>query len=292
MKKLKEQLIYLHHCKGMGWESIYKLLKSDPSLKSIQHMEIKEKQLTLHHSHLPRTISTRLESPSESIQEQIRQYALNGIQCITIFDEQYPSLLKEIYQPPWVLYVKGDPSLFHKGLKLAVVGSRQATAYGKMAIKEIIPKLVEKNVIIVSGLATGVDALAHETAINCGGSTIGVIAGGLFHIYPEQNKALALKIMEHHLLISEYPPNTKPSKWQFPMRNRIISGLSRGTFIVEAKRKSGSLITANYALNEGREVFALPGHIFSPYSVGTNDLIRQGAKLVTSSEDILEEFDY
>ncbi len=177
--------------------------------------------------------------------------------------------------------------------KLAVVGSRQATPYGKNAIRLLFPELIENGVIIVSGLAKGIDALAHESAIKNDGKTIAVIAGGLYHIYPKENMNLALEMMKTQLVVSEYPPDTKPLKWHFPARNRIISGLSIGTFIIEAKRKSGSLITANYAVNEGREVFSLPGSIFNPYSIGTNDLIQQGAKLVTKcSRTFLKKLDF
>jgi DNA processing protein len=172
---------------------------------------------------------------------------------------------------------------------LAVVGSRQATQYGKNAIRFIFPELIQKGVLIVSGLAKGIDTLAHEYAIKNGGKTIAVIAGGLYHIYPKENMSLALEMMKTQLILSEYPPDTKPLKWHFPARNRIISGLAKGTLIIEAKRKSGSLITANYAVNEGREVFSLPGSIFNPCSVGANEIIQQGAKLVTSAEDILVE---
>lgn len=225
----------------------------------------------------------------EKIRKKIQEYDKNGIAVITIFDKVYPQYLKEIYQPPWVLFAKGDVSLLEVEPKLAVVGSRQATQYGKNAIRMLFPELIKSGVLIVSGLAKGIDALAHEYAMKNGGKTIAVIAGGLYHIYPKENLKLASEMMKSGLILSEYPPDTKPLKWHFPARNRIISGMSRGTLIVEAKRKSGSLITANYAVNEGREVFSLPGSIFNPYSIGANELIQQGAKLVISAEDILEE---
>jgi DNA processing protein len=227
--------------------------------------------------------------PPDIIHEQIRQYKNNEISVITIFDKEYPRALKEIYQPPWVLYAKGDISLLEKEPMLAVVGSRQATQYGKNAIRLIFPELIDHNLVIVSGLAKGIDALAHEQTIRLGGRTIAVIAGGLYHIYPKENIPLATNMMRSQLILSEYPPDTKPLRWHFPARNRIISGLSAGTLIIEAKRKSGSLITANYAVHEGREVFSLPGSIFNPCSGGTNELIQQGAKLVTNANDILEE---
>jgi DNA processing protein len=198
-------------------------------------------------------------------------------------------MLREIFQPPRALFVKGDLSLLTLEPKLAVVGSRQATQYGKNAIRLMFPGLIERNVLIVSGLAKGIDTLAHECTIQNGGKTIAVIAGGFYHIYPRENMNLAVDLMKNQLIVSEYPPDTRPMRWHFPARNRIISGMSKGTLIIEAKRKSGSLITANYAVNEGREVFSLPGSIFNPFSSGTNDLIQQGAKLVASAEDILEE---
>ncbi len=286
LEKLNEKLILLDHCRGISWKSIFFLLKTDPDLQ---------------------TINASREFPSSSLQwkkefiedfhspfihEQISQYAPNGITAITYFDSRYPKILKEIYQPPWVLYAKGDLSLLNVEKKLAIVGSRLATNYSQKVMEKIIPELIKDNITIVSGLATGVDALAHKLTIANGGKTIAVIAGGLFHIYPKENILLASEMMKKHLVISEYPPLTKPNRWQFPMRNRIISGLCNGTLIIEAKRKSGSLITANYALNEGRDVFAVPGSILSPFSIGTNELIKAGAKPVITANDILEEWNF
>ncbi|OIK13954.1 DNA protecting protein DprA [Bacillus sp. MUM 116] len=293
MDDFKEKLIHLLHYPNISWNAVYQMLKKDPTLHSLYHLRPQSLQQqssfpllnTFQETGQPSIITFQ----SEIIHEQIRQYETNEITVISIFDKEYPAVLKEIYQPPWALFAKGNVSLLEKQPKLAVVGSRQATLYGKNAIRLLFPKLIDEGILIVSGLAKGIDALAHETAIKNGGKTIGVIAGGIYHIYPKENMNLALEMMKNHLIVSEYPPDTKPLKWHFPARNRIISGLSNGTFIIEAKRKSGSLITANYAVNEGREVFSLPGSIFNPFSMGTNDLIQQGAKLVTSAEDILEE---
>jgi DNA processing protein len=289
MDDLKRKLIHLLHYPNISWNSVYQILKKDPAISSLyQYYTESNQQLSLFpqkHSSNPALLSLK----PEIIHEQIRQYETNNISVISIFDKEYPNYLKEIYQPPWALFAKGDLSLLEKNPKLAVVGSRQATQYGKNAIRLMFPALIDKGVVIVSGLAKGIDALAHEHAIKNGGKTIGVIAGGLYHIYPKENSSLAVEMMKNHLILSEYPPDTLPQKWHFPARNRIISGLANGTFIIEAQRKSGSLITANYAVNEGREVFSLPGSIFNPYSAGTNDLIQQGAKLVTKPEDILEE---
>ncbi len=285
MDDFREKLIALMHYPGISWNAVLQYLKKDPSLQMKPHYIQQNLFSSTTDTNLPSITSLQ----TEIIIEQIRQYEKSGIRVITIFDENYPSLLKEIYQPPWLLFAKGDLSLLEKLPKLAVVGSRQATQYGKSAIRLLFPPLVDKGVVIVSGLANGIDTLAHEYAMKNGGHTIAVIAGGFNHIYPKGNTNLASELMETQLIVSEYPPDTKPLRWHFPARNRIISGMSNGTFIIEAKRKSGSLITANYALNEGREVFSLPGSIFNPYSQGTNDLIQQGAKLVVQSRDILEE---
>lgn len=285
MDEFTLKLAHLHHCRGISWKTIYKILKTDPELKSLYHLSVESIILQTNSS----STFTFNDLQSNLISEQIRQYHQNGIRIITIFDHGYPALLKETYQPPWVLYAKGDVSLLKQNLYLAVVGARQHTEYGENAINYLFPKLVEKGIIIVSGLATGIDTISHRTAISLGGKTIGVIAGGFYHVYPQSNKKLASEMMKNHLVISEYPPDTKPTRWQFPMRNRVISGMSNGTLIVQAKNKSGSLITANFAVQEGREVFALPGSIFSAYSLGTNELIQQGAKLVNCPEDIIEE---
>ncbi|WML27491.1 DNA-processing protein DprA [Neobacillus sp. OS1-33] len=293
MDEFKERLISLLHYPDISWNTVLQVLKKDPTLRNIYQLQKQPPQQTFLFP--PLVTNNPSEKPSniplhpDIIRDQIRQYKTNEITVITIIDKEYPPLLKEIYQPPWALFIKGDLSLLETVPKLAVVGSRQATQYGKNAIRSIFPGLVDKGVLIVSGLARGIDALAHEYAIKNGGRTIAVIAGGFYHIYPKENMSLALEMMKNQLVLSEYPPDTKPLRWHFPSRNRIISGLSQGTLIIEAKRKSGSLITANFAVNEGREVFSLPGNIFNPYSIGTNELIQQGAKLVTSAEDILEE---
>ncbi|WP_066320618.1 DNA-processing protein DprA [Bacillus sp. FJAT-29814] len=290
MNEFNEKLIALLHYPTISWSTVFQILKRDPTLDTLHPYQSSE-QLKMA---IPSTSNLATEPSNESfypeiIHEQIRQYKTNDITVITIFDKQYPKYLKEIYQPPWALFAKGDLSLLEKEPKLAVVGSREATQYGKNAIRSLFPELIENGIVIVSGLAKGIDTLAHEHAIKNNGRTIAVIAGGLYHIYPKENVKLAKEMMNTQLIVSEYPPDTMPQRWHFPSRNRIISGMSQGTFIIEAKRKSGSLITANFAVNEGREVFSLPGSIFNPCSDGANDLIQQGAKLVTNAGDILIE---
>lgn len=284
MEIVNKSLIKLHHCRGISWKIIGSLLKADPTLQLQKNPSFL--------SSLPPNLEKEIVETihSNHVEELLNQYRYNHIHPIPFFDPLYPPFLKEIYQPPWVLYAKGDLSLLQSKKKLAIVGSRLATTYSTKVIQQLIKELVEEKITIVSGLAHGVDSIAHKLTIENGGKTIGVIAGGLFHIYPKENRELAGEMMKHHLVLSEYPPLTKPLKWQFPMRNRIISGLSNGTLVVEAKKKSGSLITANFAVNEGRDVFAVPGNVFSPYSVGPNELIQQGAKPVLEAKDIIEEW--
>ncbi|WP_059170810.1 DNA-processing protein DprA [Bacillus sp. FJAT-27445] len=290
MESLKRKLIGLLHQPDATWNSVGRMLKMETLPESVANLPAIKLLPPAKNSEIPHQKNPLYED--ETLSDLLQHYQANKISIITILDPEYPELLKQIYQPPWALFASGDTTLLTHFLKLAVVGSRQATDYGKNAIRLLFPGLIEKDILIVSGLAKGIDTLAHECTIRNGGKTIAVIAGGLYHVYPEENRKLAAEMMRSQLVISEHPPATKPSRWHFPMRNRIISGLCRGTFIVEAKQKSGSLITANYAVNEGRDVFSLPGHIFSPFSAGTNELIQQGAKLVASTEDILEELRY
>lgn len=207
---------------------------------------------------------------------------------VTWEDEAYPVNLKNIYDPPPLLYVRG--SLLPKDqTAVAVVGSRNPTLYGKGAAERIGRGLAQAGVAVVSGLARGVDSLAHRGAISGGGRTLGVLGCGLDVVYPPENKDLYEQVTCQGAVISEFPFGTRPEGDHFPIRNRIISGLSLGVVVVEATIRSGSLITARFALDQGRDVFALPGNVDSRRSEGANELIKQGAKLVTRLEDILEE---
>lgn len=211
----------------------------------------------------------------------------NGIEIVSILDEEYPKVLKEIYDPPISLYCKGDKTILGKK-SIGIVGCRDASEYGKKAAKYFAYQLAKENVVIVSGLARGIDSYAHIGNICAQGKTIAVIGNGLDRIYPEENTMLAQRIVkEGGVIVSEYPLGTKPDKMNFPARNRIISGLSTGILVVEAKKKSGTLITVDFALEQGKDVFVVPGNIDSINSVGTNDLIKQGAKMVTHYSDII-----
>lgn len=214
----------------------------------------------------------------------------NNIKLITIFDKSYPKKLRNIYDPPLVLYAKGNINLLNR-LGIAIVGCRLSTNYGNNISTQFSYILSKYNINVISGLARGIDASSHKGAIKANGNTIAVVGSGLDIIYPYENKYLFTEIIEKGgLIISEYVPGTKPISKNFPQRNRIISGISNGVLVVEAKEKSGSLITAEFALEQGREVYAVPGNINSMNSAGTNELIKQGAKMVTSVSEILEDF--
>lgn len=212
----------------------------------------------------------------------------NEAKIITIFDDNYPKHLRNIYNPPKVIYIKGDLG-FEDEISIAIVGSRKATTYGKWVAEKFAKELAGLGITIISGLARGIDTKAHEGALMTKGRTIAVLGNGIDSIYPKANKILSEKIQNNGAVITEYPLGVQPLPYNFPMRNRIISGLSLGVLVVEASENSGSLITAQIALEQGREVFAIPGNINNIYSKGTNLLIKDGAKLVTDIEDIIEE---
>ena len=212
-----------------------------------------------------------------------------GIQLLTWQMAEYPSYLKETPTPPPLFYLSGDLQEVDR-FAVAVVGTRRLTSYGRQVTKDLVTGLVHNGVTVVSGLARGIDAVAHQTAVDLDGRTIAVLGSGLDCIYPSENRMLAKQISEGKgALISEYGLGVRPEAKNFPPRNRIISGLSLGVIVVEAGERSGALITTNFALEQDREVFAVPGNVNSPASMGPNKLIQQGAKLVTSVDDVLEE---
>ncbi len=204
-------------------------------------------------------------------------------------DSGYPESLRQIHDPPKQLWWEGDVSCLSGPIVIAIVGSRECTSYGQEVAFELAKDLARSGAVIVSGLAYGIDTAAHRGALEGGGKTIGVLGCGIDIDYPAGNRELKKRITHSGAFISEFAPGTRATSWTFPQRNRIISGLSQGVVVVEAGLKSGSLITADFALQQGREVFAVPGNIRSPMSEGTHRLIQNGAKLVTSAKDILEE---
>ena len=214
----------------------------------------------------------------------------NNIELIHIYDKYYPEKLKIIYDKPIVLYIKGNKSILNE-FSLAIIGCRDHTKYGEIVAKNISYQISKNNIVTISGLAKGIDSIAHKETLKAKGKTIAVIGSSIDNIYPEENKELAKEIIKNGgTIISEYIVGTKPQKMNFPARNRIISGMSNGVVVIEAKKKSGTMITVDFALEQGKEVFAVPGNILSKNSEGTNELIKQGAKLVTNVEEILEEF--
>lgn len=219
------------------------------------------------------------------LNDHIKYMNENNIKIININEREYPQALKEIYDPPISLYVKGNIEKLNNK-NIGIVGCRECTEYGKKSAEYFAYNLSKQNINIVSGLAKGIDSYAHLGSLNTG-NTIAVLGNGLDIIYPKENLELANEIIKRGgTIISEYPCGTKPDKMKFPARNRIISGISSGIIVIEAKEKSGTLITVDFALEQGREVFVVPGNINSINSVGTNDLIKQGARLVTTYEDI------
>ena len=226
--------------------------------------------------------------PYQEAERELQRTEQLGISLLCFGDPGYPAILAGIYKPPMVLYLKGDVTLLSK-VGLAVVGSRAATSYGVKIARDLSGQLAAKGLVIISGLALGIDTAAHAGALAVGGETIAVLGCGLDVAYPKSNARLAEQIGAAGLLVSEYRLGTQPDAFRFPARNRIISGLARGVLVVEAAQRSGSLITARLALDEGREVFAIPGRVDSVKSTGTHRLLQEGAKLVSSIDDILEE---
>lgn len=226
--------------------------------------------------------------PSEEVDRNIEWASQPRQTILTLADSAYPQSLLEIADPPNVLYVRGNAALLQKR-GLAMVGSRNATPQGLQTAENFAKTLAGRGFCIVSGLALGIDAAAHRGALAAGGETIAVIGTGPDRIYPARNKELALAIVEHGAIVSEFALGTPAIAANFPRRNRIISGLSRGVLVVEAAPESGSLITARLAGEQGREVFAIPGSIHSPVARGCHKLIKQGAKLVETAQDVLEE---
>ena len=224
------------------------------------------------------------------VDKEFKKLSDREIEVVTVYDEGYPENLKSLYDPPFLLYVKGK-IIPDDRYAISIVGTRKPTPYGRSVAGRISYDLSKKNVTVVSGMARGIDTFAHEGALKAGGRTIAVLGSGLDVCYPPENRRLLERIAASGAVISEYPLSTMPDKRNFPVRNRIISGLGLGTLVVEAAEKSGALITADAALEQGRDVFAVPGNITSLYSAGTNALIKQGAALVSGCEDILKEID-
>lgn len=252
---MKEILVYLSIVHNGNWNSIYKDILEKRQIDKID------------------------------LDEKLKNFNVN---YITLLDQDYPISLKNTLKPPFVLFYKGNIKLLKsENKKIAVIGSRENTDYGKNVTENICSDLVKENFIIVSGLAKGIDSIAHNSCLTNNGNTIAVLGNGLDIYYPKENAKLYEKIEKNGLLISEYPPNTSPNKSHFPSRNRIIAGLSEGVLIIEAKEKSGTMNTVYHALEDGKQIFCVPDRINT--NSGCNKLIKEGAKLVESAKDIIEE---
>ncbi len=284
-------LVALHKVAGLGFSRITNLLQhfGDPKLiweaSSSALRELKIPQYVIEE-----IIQSKKETDPE---EYYQQLIAKGIKIITFFDEDYPKSLKNISTPPLILYYYGIlPRFAHNDGKrsIGVVGTRRITSYGKVVTEQFTKALVEADFIIVSGLARGVDTCAHQTTLNNGGVTIAVLGGGLENIYPAENQMLAEKIIEAGgAVTSEFPPHYQSMPGNFPARNRIIAALSQAVLVTEADQDSGSLITAHFAAEFGKDVFAIPGPVTSQLSKGPIGLIKEGAKAVFSPEDIFED---
>ncbi len=284
-----EALIFLNLIRGLSPTKIKRLLEHFKSPKDILRANISElKTVEGINENLTRRIKS--DPKDAGLEEELRGIKKSDIRVISILDAAYPKNLKEIYDPPVVLYIKGALKE-SDDISLSIVGTRAPSYYGLSQAEKFSYQLALRGVTIVSGMARGIDSAAHNGSVKAKGKTIAVLGSGLSVIYPPENKDLFDKISQSGAIISEFPMETPPDRENFPRRNRIISGLSLGTLVIEAARNSGSLITAGFALEQGREVFAIPGNVSSKGSFGTNRLIKEGAKLVEDIEDIIEEIE-
>ncbi|WP_165005890.1 MULTISPECIES: DNA-processing protein DprA [unclassified Enterococcus] len=283
MDRLEEQLLKMAYAKGISsqgkWLVASHLIQSSKKILTFEEI-IKIGRITTHRE-LFRQSWTEIEENWASLKKERR--------FITCFDPRYPQQLLHLAYPPIILFYKGDLTLLNSKM-LSVVGGRRSSILARKTVYRLLGPVIEAGYVIVSGCAKGIDTFSHHAAIHCGGKTIGVIGTGIDQAYPPESRDLQEKIGKEHLLLSEYPPQAGPKKHRFPMRNRIIAALSQGTCVIEAKKKSGSLITAQQALDLGRTVFSVPGNILTEHSTGCHHLIQDGAVCAVSGQDILAEF--
>lgn len=280
-------LCLLHSIPGIGNKTLWKIRQQAGSFAAcLAGDDDIWQRCNLSASQRSAIVGARHRMDPLSVYEQLAGQAIG---VCTVDTEGYPEMLRAIYDPPYIIYYRGDISILSK-FCLAVVGSRVATSYGKKQAARFARELAGEGMVVVSGMARGIDTEAHRGALEAGGKTAAVLGSGIDNIYPRENKNLYDQIVQEGVVLSEFAPGTRPEPGNFPARNRTISGLSHGVLVVEAKQRSGALITADFALEQGRDVFAIPGPINSQNSAGTNQLIKQGACLVASIEDILREY--
>lgn len=288
--KQKNIIIWLGHIEGISNRDIKHLINYFCDIEEVWYAEKK---------HIVNALGGKEAIAGKIIENRNEQFIIkisknlgdNSILPLTIYDSAYPSKLKNIYDPPYVIYIKGNKIEFDMPL-ISIVGTRRATPYGRWAAHRFAKELAEWGVGIISGLALGIDTCGHKGALDGNGYTIGVLGCGLDQYYPASNRALTDKILEKGCVISEYCLGTPPLKYHFPARNRIVSGLSDGVVVIEAPEKSGALITVDFALDHGKDVYALPGNINNIQSKGVNKLIRDGARILLEVDDIIENLKY
>ena len=287
--KDKKYWVWLSRIEGLGSIKINKLLQQFQNPENIWHQDEEElKKVEGIGEILAKKICD--ENYKNGLDRYIEYMEKYNIDIITIEDEEYPNKLKNIYDPPVMLYIKGNKKIL-QDFSISMIGCRQCSTYGKKVANDLAYELSQKGINIVSGLATGIDSFAHIGCIKAKGKTIAVLGNGLDRVYPKENIGLFNEIVKTGgAIISEYVIGTRPERMNFPARNRIVSGLSNGVIVIEAKEKSGTLITVDFAQDQGKDVFVVPGNITSPNSKGTNSLIKEGAKIVTCVEDVLEEY--
>lgn len=276
-------LFRLHLSPGLGRTALFRLKTTFGSFTTT--VSVPPEELVRMAGLTPRQAREILHHDAPELSQGLVALEKCQARIVSFWDEDYPALLKQIHDPPAVLYVRGQLPI---GSAFAIVGSRRATAGGLRLTEEIAAALAARGVTIVSGLARGIDAAAHRGALSVKGATIAVLGCGIDRAYPQENLEIFQQILERNAIISEFPPGVPPLAGHFPGRNRIISGLSNGVLIVEAADGSGSLITGDFALEQGRELFAVPGAVKNKTSSGTNRLIKQGAQVVTEAHDILQ----
>jgi DNA processing protein len=286
--KETKSLVHLSIIPGVGYQTIQRLLTAFGSAQRALDATLEE--LTQVEG-LTANISQQLVSGKSrvSVDQELELIEAHNCHVLAINDSAYPMLLKEIADPPPLLYVRGELGQ-PDAPSITIVGTRSPTNYGKTISRQLSQQLAESGITVISGFARGIDTCAHQGALQANGRTIAVLGNGLSQIYPAENRELADEIMKSGALISEFPMTVPPFPKNFPRRNRVVSGMSSGTVVVEASIRSGSLITARHAAEQGREVFAVPGQIFSNQSKGSHQLINQGAKLINAIDDIWEAF--
>jgi|GEM_PF-2632560 len=290
MKSASEILLHLSLISGIGPVTIYAIFSAVSDLASIYDYKVNDWTAL---GVLPSKAVLLVQglADKELLNQELDLLQKYNISYISLADKKYPALLKETYAPPAVIYWQG---IWHDftAKTLAIVGARKSNAYAKLCADMIVPEMVEQGWHIVSGGALGADAFAHEATLRANGITIAVLGSGLLHWYPSQNASLFHKIKEQGMLMSIFPLRTQPLQGNFPARNRVIAGIAQGCLLLQAEEKSGALITAKYALEYGRDVFAVPGPIHDSLSYGSHHLIKQGATLVSCGQDILQTYDF